>query len=229
MRSRTRTCESALIAGRKFSIAPRSASRSAKSASSRQSSACVASDARESRSSAARSCSSCFSSGCVCSFVSVGISSESAISSRLRSISFASTIVVDRLTVRRRGRSRTCACASLTRPPSAAASSRGCAPCRLRPRLRRSCRRPGTAGERRVREDVVGRELAELLRRPRSRGSCRPRSFSASASPCQASAKSAIERDGLLVGLRRLPRACPRRRGRRPGRRDPTCRPCGHA
>ena len=64
---------------------------------------------------ASSSCSSCFSSGCVSSLVSTGISSESAISSRLRSIRPAEDLVVAALL-------------SLGLP-SAAASSRGCAPC----------------------------------------------------------------------------------------------------
>ena len=95
-------------------------------------SACVASmrPTSWSPSGSSSSCSSCFSSGCVSSLVSTGISSDSAISRRLRSMRPARISAVAAL---------------LHWPcPSAAASSRGCAPWRPPLPPPGSCSPPGT-------------------------------------------------------------------------------------
>src|SRR5215470_7016973 len=105
----------------------------------------------------ASACSSCFRRGCVWSFVSTGISSESAIRRRLRSISRPTMYSSLRSTTR--APSLRLRLPQLPLPVEHAGLGAG--------RLRLGHHSGGLvhAGERRVREHVLGRQLAEPLRR----------------------------------------------------------------
>src|SRR5688572_17173057 len=102
----------------------------------------------------ASACSSCFRSGCVSSLVSIGISSEIAINRRLRSIRRPAMYSSLRSTI-----SLALVLVQLALPVEDAGLRA------LGLRLRDAARRLVEAREARVREGVVGRELAEALAR----------------------------------------------------------------
>src|SRR5437867_3994228 len=143
----------------------------------------------------ASACSSCFRSGCVWSFVSTGISSESAIRRRLRSIS--------RPTMYSSLRSGTAAPSIRLRLPQLPLPVEHAG---LRSRRLRLGHHPGGlvhARERRVREHVLGSELAESLG-GRDRLVVTTQVVVDQRQPLPGVGVLRVERDGLPVGGHRL-------------------------
>src|SRR5262245_16448295 len=162
----------------------------------------------------ASACSSCLSNGCACSFVSTGISSEIAIRSRLRSMSRPMMYSSVRSTIggaepsavpaeRRVGESGRSATALALRLLQLALPVEHARFRAFGFRLRDHAGRLVEARQARVREDVVGAELAELLA-GLDRLHVLPHLAVGHREAVPGVDEGGIERDGLVVAGHRL-------------------------